>query len=139
MSATAIITGVAGLLKQVLPRILTNKDQAVEVGERLELELHKAAQDERSEFHSFILDFEGRATDMPKSVQITRAMIRPILTILVVCGYLWGFLHPQDGFTPEQMAMLHTWGLLILGFWFGERAMKNLGVNLGGLVQKKEA
>ncbi len=136
MSATAIVTGVAGLLKQVLPRVLTDKDKAAEIEERLELELHRAAQDERSEFYSFILDFEGRAAEMPRSVQIIRALIRPLITVLVVFGYLWGFLHPQDGFTPDQMAMLHTWGLLILGFWFGERALKNLGANFKFLAPK---
>lgn len=36
--------------------------------------------------------------------------------------------------SPLRLALLHGAVILVLGFWFGERALKNLGLDLSALL-----
>ncbi|MCB1048312.1 MAG: hypothetical protein KDC10_14050 [Calditrichaeota bacterium] len=130
MAVGAVIEGVMGLVKSVLPRFVSDKDATAKLEQALEMELLKASQDEKNSFYQFILGYEGKASEMPRFVQIFRGIIRPSLTCLIVGAYVWAFLHPAD-FSPQQMGLLHTALMIVLGFWFGERALKNLGLDLG--------
>lgn len=67
-----------------------------------------------------------------------RALIRPLLTVLIVLAYLWAFLHPVI-YTPEWLGHLHPALMIVIGFWFGERALKNLGLDLGNALNRKAA
>ena len=80
-----------------------------------------------SSFNQFILDYEGAAKDHGPFIKWLRGVIRPVLTIIISGAYIWGWANP-DQWTVEQMAMLNPAFLIILAFWFGERAIKNTGI-----------
>ena len=82
---------------------------------------------ENESFRQFILEYEGRSKDLPRFVQVIRALIRPVLTILISGTYIWGWLHPER-FTAEQMAVLKPLALIVLLFWFGDRAIQKSGI-----------
>ena len=86
---------------------------------------------EKTAFRSFILDYEGRARDIPKSLVWLRSSIRPVLTYAITGAYICGWLGIKIGnieFTPERMTLLKPALLLVLGFWFGERLLSRSGI-----------
>jgi len=89
-----------------------------------------------SSFRDFIGAYEGAAKDVPRLIVIFRSLIRPAFTILV--GYLdWiYFTGAASGWTDEQGALLKAINIIVLMFWFGERAVKNSGV-IDLLIKKK--
>jgi len=82
---------------------------------------------ENESFRNFILQYEGKAKDLPKFIQIIRALVRPILTVIITGAYIWAWLQPEK-FTPEQMAVLKPALLIVLIFWFGDRAIQKSGI-----------
>ncbi len=86
---------------------------------------------EGSAFNSFVLDYEGRAKDMPKSIQILRASVRPLITYLITGTIAWQVWQGQA--IPTE---LHQLALLCLAFWFGDKTVRNyLGAKQGKDVQ----
>lgn len=53
---------------------------------KAKLAIQQIALAENSAFRDFMLEYEGRAKDLPKSMRILRASVRPILTYLLI-GY----------------------------------------------------
>lgn len=109
-------------------------------GERAEMELEaqrwvaEQAHREDSSFREFVLGYEGRAKDYENIpfvgpvVLLFRGLIRPVFTVLV--GYLdyLFFTEPASAFTGEQAALLKVVNIIVLTFWFGERALTNSGI-----------
>ncbi len=63
---------------------------------------------------------------MPRLIVIFRALIRPVF----ICGVgWWDFMYftAAQPWTPEQAALLKAINLIVLIFWFGERAMVRTG------------
>ncbi|MEJ2659034.1 MAG: hypothetical protein P8012_17900 [Desulfobacterales bacterium] len=77
--------------------------------------------DETSDFRNFVLDYEGRAKDMPKFIQILRGSVRPVLTYFF--GAVSLFIFMKSTAFPDQLFKLD---LIVLGFWFGERATRKI-------------
>lgn len=67
---------------------------------------------------------------MKATLEVLRSLVRPVLTFFLVGLYAWGFLHPAQ-YTTEYMQGLFQLNLISLGFWYGERALRGLGLNLG--------
>jgi len=124
MSAVSIIAGIGGIVKSVLPRFVADKDKAAEIGSALELELARSALDESSAFYKLVVDYEGTADQAGKAVVFIRSIVRPLLTVSITAVFLWGFLHPAD-FSPAQLQMLEVAWWMVLGFWFGPRAVNS--------------
>lgn len=114
---------------KILDRVIPDK----EAREKAKLEFARQAanlsQEEVKEFHNFVVEYEGRGSDIHWSIQILRGSVRPILTYCLAAAYVWGFLHPGQ-FNAEAMTGLFQLNLISLGFWYGEKALKNLGLNL---------
>jgi len=92
----------------------------------------QAAQLEASDiqgFRDFVVAYEGAGESVHPAIQILRGSVRPVLTYFLAASYVYGFLHPVV-FPPEAMDGLWKLNLISLGFWYGERALKNLGLNL---------
>jgi hypothetical protein len=83
---------------------------------------------ENSDFRKFILQYEGAAKDIPTLLIWFRSAIRPAFTCLV--GYLdyQYFTGATTTWAPESIALLKAINIIVLAFWFGERAVKNSGV-----------
>jgi len=78
-------------------------------------------------FRQFIVDYEGAAKDVHFSIQILRGTVRPVLTYFLAAAFIYGFL--TRNVDQDAMEMLWQLNLLSLGFWYGERALKNLGLD----------
>jgi len=122
-----MVDAILGLVGKVADKFFPDKTQQEKFKHELALEMMREASKENSEFRNFFIKYEGELKDIPKSMQILRTSVRPVLTYVSMGAYIWGFLHPET-FTPQQMALLNNLLLLMLAFWFGERAVKNLGL-----------
>ncbi len=86
-------------------------------------------------FQDFTLAHSGAAKDLPKSMQILRACIRPTITIwaMVLFNYcLWYLFNLTDMamVDPVFFAMKLVFGIVLVtvGFWFGDQALQRSGV-----------
>ncbi len=92
---------------------------------------------EDKNFRDFVVAYEGRGDQVHPLIQILRGSVRPVLTYVLAGFFLYGFVNPTDfGDDDKVMTMLWQLNLISLGFWYGERALKNLGLNLGNVGKK---
>ena len=92
--------------------------------QQMETEIQKA----EGSFREFVVAYEGRGDQVHWSIQILRGSVRPILTYVLAGAFIYGFL--TRNVDSDAMEMLWQLNLLSLGFWYGERALKNLGLNM---------
>jgi len=99
--------------------------------EKLKAEMAKFAVEESrkegSAFRDFIVQYEGSAKDAGKFITGIRSITRPLLTWGISAAYIYGWVHP-DTWTVEQMAVLKPAFLIVLIFWFGDRALQKSGL-----------
>jgi hypothetical protein len=117
------------IVGNVLDRVLPDKEAAAKAKLEFTTQAAQMDQAEVSEFHDFVVSYEGAGDKVGPGLQFLRGSVRPVLTYALACLYGWGFLHPGT-FTAEHMQGLYQLNLISLGFWYGERALKNLGLNL---------
>jgi hypothetical protein len=85
-----------------------------------------------SAFRDFVVQYEGAAKDYTNipiigpTVLLVRGLIRPAFTVLV--GYLDWLYFSGVGWTDEQSSLLKAVNIVVLMFWFGERAIQNTGL-----------
>jgi hypothetical protein len=118
------------LAGNVFDRILPDKEAAAKAKAEFIQQAAEMEQADTKEFHDFVVAYEGRGDNVHPVMQMLRGSVRPVLTYTLAGLYGYGFIHPTE-FTPEQMQGLFQLNLISLGFWYGERALKNLGLNLG--------
>ena len=121
-----VLEVVNSAIERFLPKKMDETDKERFKNEMTKYILNNAFKENES-FRQFILEYEGRSKDLPRFVQVIRALIRPVLTILISGTYIWGWLHPER-FTAEQMAVLKPLALIVLLFWFGDRAIQKSGI-----------
>lgn len=124
------LTAVFDLVKTGVDKFLPDKMSEVEkttLKNNMTMFMMTESKQAGSAFNQFVLDYEGAAKDHGPFIKWLRGVIRPVLTILISGAYLWGWANP-DSWTVDQMAMLNPAFLIILAFWFGERAIKNTGI-----------
>ena len=92
--------------------------------QQMETEIQKA----EGSFREFVVAYEGRGDQVHWSIQILRGSVRPILTYVLAGAFIYGFL--TRNVDSDAMEMLWQLNLLSLGFWYGERALKNLGLDM---------
>jgi hypothetical protein len=117
------------LVSKVLDRVIPDKAQAEKAKAEYALLVAKQGQDEVDSFRKFVVQYEGEGASVSPPLQFLRGSVRPVLTYILAGLYGWGFLHPGT-FTPDGMQGLFQLNLISLGFWYGERALSNLGLNL---------
>ena len=81
---------------------------------------------QNSDFRKFIVEYEGAAKDVPVVIVYFRSLIRPIFTCLV--GYLDFLYFTSTTMTGDQADLLKAVNIIVLTFWFGERAITNSGI-----------
>ncbi len=118
-----LVKTISGIAGQVLDKFLPDK-LSDEQREQMRLRAEKMARDavlqDEELFRKFVLEYEGRARDMPRLIQILRASVRPVLTYLLAGTTVW--LVWQGKEIPQMLFQLN---LISLGFWYGERAARN--------------
>ena len=95
----------------------------------MEAQIEERAQES---FRGFVVQYEGAAKDykdipvIGPIVLLFRGLIRPAMTLMTAyLDYL--YFKPSSNWSGEQGDLLWMLNLLVMGFWFGERAMKNTG------------
>jgi len=128
---------IAGILDRVAPEKLSEAEKArikmevdaVEHEQRIEI--IEKIQDEVAAFYQLIKDLEGTAKDLMqfgflgKVVIFLRGIQRPLFGFGT---FVWDWIYfstPGD-YDPDKTKILLVINLLVLGFLFGERAIKNL-------------
>jgi hypothetical protein len=90
-----------------------------------------------SSFRNFVVQYEGSASDYKDIkffgplMMMIRGIIRPAVTIAVVYfdSQYFTLIDTTSVQWPEGTAQILLWmNVLVLGFWFGERAVKNSGI-----------
>ncbi len=83
----------------------------------------------------FVIAYEGAAKDVHPALQFYRGSVRPTITYFLVAVFAYGFINPE-AIDKGTMSMLFNLNLLSLGFWYGERALKGLGLDLSKALKK---
>lgn len=89
-------------------------------------------------FRQFVLEYEGRGDNQPLAIQLLRSSVRPVMTYGLAGAFVYGFLNP-DAVDDRSMSMLFNMNLISLGFWYGERALKNLGFNVTDVLSARRS
>jgi hypothetical protein len=124
--APALIDMGKDFIKRMFP------DPADQAKAEMEWASHVMSHDlmEDKNFRDFVIQYEGLGDKVHPFIQILRGSVRPVLTYSLAGFFLWGFVNP-GAYEEQTMTMLWQLNLISLGFWYGERALKNLGVDLG--------
>lgn len=125
------LSAVINLVNTGIDKFLPDKmSESEKENLKKEMALHAAVESRKtnSEFRQFVLSYEGAADDVPKAIVIIRSLIRPLFTILI--GYIdWKYFSgPDNQWSPDSVSMLKAINIIVLGFWFGERALQRSGL-----------
>lgn len=118
------------LAGKAFDKIFPDKEAAAKAKAEFAVQAASMDQKEIEGFRSFMLQYEGSASDTHQAIQLLRGSVRPLMTYFLAGVFAYGFINP-NAINAETMQLLFNLNLLSLGFWFGERALKNLGLNLG--------
>ena len=124
------LTAVFDLVKTGVDKFLPDKmseNEKVTLKNQMTMFMMEESRKAGSSFNQFVLDYEGAAKDHGPFIKWVRGVIRPVLTIIISGAYMWGWANPNQ-WTTDQMSMLNPAFLIVLAFWFGERAIKNTGI-----------
>ncbi len=130
---------VADLVKTGLDKFVGDKMNEVDK-KQLEADMIQfvstQAFQQNSDFRRFIVEYEGAAKDVPKLIVYFRSLIRPVFTCLV--GYLDFLYFTSATMTGDQADLLKAVNIIVLTFWFGERAITNSGI-IDKLLSRKKS
>ena len=93
----------------------------------IELKMMEELRKPNNDFRKFVLDYEGKASDMHPAVQFIRSSVRPAITywaLIIITCIMFGWVNTTE-LTANMAAIpkpLWTIFELIFGFWFGGRA-----------------
>ena len=134
-----IIKLVGGVIDKVLPDKMSDVEKA-----KVKLDVALAIQDSEDKFFAFTLEHSGAAKDMPRSIQILRGTVRPVLTYasfaLLCFTIYYYFFGTFEATGPDpELALKLVSGLngLTLGFWFYSKN-KERTTNFLELFSKKD-
>jgi len=123
------ITGIMNLIDKGLDKFVMDKGQKEKLSADMRLFALQEATKQDGIFRDFIVKYEGAAKEVPKLIVYLRSLIRPLFTIMI--GYIdfQFFVGTESAiWSPEKMGLLKAINVIILFFWFGERAVTNSGV-----------
>jgi len=129
---------IGGIINKVLDKVAKDKvDDATmaEIKNAAAQALRDDAQEDIKEFYDFMLEYEGRAEDHGPFIKNLRGSIRPIITyinfgfiVYIALAWLMGWVVVENAQAETVTKIFFALNGLTLGFWFGERALKNIGL-----------
>ena len=138
-----IIGSVISIVSKVLDSVLPDNMSEAEKAE-VKVKTALAIQDSEDKFFAFTLEHTGAAKDMPRSIQILRGTVRPVLTYasfaLLCFTIYYYFFGTFEATGPDpELALKLVSGLngLTLGFWFYSKN-KERTTNFLELFNKKD-
>jgi len=125
------ITAVVDLIKTGLDKFVpTAMSESDKEKLKADLTMHVVdqANTEESTFRTFVIDYEGSAEKVPVFIITIRALIRPLFTVAVGYFDFLYFYFPANIWAIEKVDLLKAINLIVLIFWFGEKAIANSGI-----------
>jgi len=127
----ALLAPLLGIGEKVIDKIWPDPETAARAKIEMANEFANIDLKQDQSFRDFLVAYEGRGDQVHPFVQILRGTVRPIITYTLAGFFLYGFIQGPSAVDPDTMTMLWQLNLISMGFWYGERALKNLGVDLG--------
>ena len=125
-----LITPLFDLASKAFDQLFPDPEQAAKAKSEFAQQAAKMEQADVDSFRDFMLAYEGNGDKVHPAIQILRGSVRPVLTYFLAGTYVYGFANPGS-VDSSAMEMLFQLNLLSLAFWFGERSLRNLGLDLG--------
>lgn len=130
MNPLSFIGSIADTIKTGLDKFLPDKMSEAEkatLGNQMQQFIIDQGIRADGAFREFVLDYEGKASDLPKGLLWLRSSIRPLFTVAVA---YWDWLYFSDAvvWPVEKVSMLKAINLIVLIFWFGDRAIQRSGI-----------
>lgn len=117
------------------------------VGDRaheLEMAQLQADKDAEAEFNDRTKELEGTASDLKalpyvgSVVLFLRGAFRPLFAYFT--AYLdWLYFYQSMAWSDKQQALVYAVNMLVLGFFFGERALKNVLPTVAKVFEAKSS
>ena len=120
-----------GIGEKVIDKIWPDPETAAKAKIELAKEMSNIDLAEDKNFRDFVVAYEGKGDAVHPLIQVLRGSVRPVLTYVLAGFFLYGFVNP-DSVNDKTLTLLWQLNLISLGFWYGERALKNLGLNFTG-------
>ncbi len=118
---------IVDLVDTVFDRLVPDKNKAAQIKAQFNKELMQAMLQERDMMQKFILDYEGRATEVPKFVLLMRSLIRPVFTWLFgLIGAAWVVGQALGVIQKNMPQALAVWVGIVMSFWFGGRFFEKI-------------
>ena len=118
---------IVDLVDTVFDRLVPDKNKAASIKAQFNKELMQAMLQERDIMQKFILDYEGRATEIPKFVLLMRSLIRPVFTwIFGLIGAGWVIGQAIGAINKPMPQALAMWVGIVMSFWFGGRIFEKI-------------
>ena len=127
----ALLAPLLGVGEKVIDKIWPDPETAAKAKIAMANELASIDLKKDQSFRDFVVAYEGAGDRVHPFIQILRGSVRPVITYVLAGFFLYGFVQGPKAIDDSTMTMLWQLNLISMGFWYGERALKNLGVNLG--------
>ena len=136
MAISTFISPFVGIVEKVLDKVLPSemdKATADKIKAEARAQITDSALREEGDFRKFILEYEGRASDLNPWMAAFRASLRPVISYAVYATVIYLAL------TGQAIAQ-GMWNLVLIitAFWFGERALRNVAPALKDLLGKNK-
>lgn len=134
----AVLPSLIKVGSKVIDKAIPDPEQSAKAKAEFAQQAAQLDQEANADFQEFIVAYEGRGDAVHPFIQGLRGSVRPVITYALAAAFIWGFSQPEaigDG----ALDLLFKLNLLSLGFWYGERALKNLGLNISKLPGAKDA
>lgn len=125
-----LLAPIMDMAGKVFDQLFPDKEAANKAKLEFAMQASKMEQEDVKSFQDFMVAYEGRGDQVHPFIQILRGTVRPTLTYFLAGSYVYGFANP-DVVDADSMTMLFQLNLISIGFWYGERALKNLGLDMG--------
>ena len=125
-----MIGDILKITDKVFDRLIPDKNKAQQIKAQFNQTFLELAIKERDLVQKFILEYEGRASEVPKAILWMRTLIRPVFTwIFGLIGAGWVIGQAIGLIQKDMPQALSMWVSIVMGFWFGGRIFeKNKGL-----------
>lgn len=134
MSISKILNPFMGIINKAFDKFLPSEmDKATveKIKAEAEARIMQTALQEEGEFRQFMLEYEGRASDLNPWMASFRASLRPVVSYAVYGTVVYMTITAQV--IPQGMWHLV---LIVTSFWFGERAIRNVAPAIKDLMKR---
>ena len=132
----ALLPLIGGIADKAFDRLWPDKTEADKAKAALLAEAAKLEHADIQSFRDFVVAYEGSGDKVTPGLQLLRGSVRPVITYALFGLLAYGFVNP-DKINPETMNLVFNLNIISMGFWYGERALKNLNLDITQIVSNR--